>query len=265
MLTAEQIESNWNKLIRFIEDGFDGERRERLLKLYNDHDNRIAQAPASSRVYFHSAFVGGYVHHVLNVMKIAPKVSSLWESIGGEKTWTDEELFFVAMNHDLGKVGDIENDNYIPTDEDWKKKRGMEFESNPKIEYMQIEDRSLFWLQHYGIKMSKREFIAIRAHDGLYQDPNKPYYIQWGAKEVDRFVHVIHTADMLASKLEWEEWAKTPEARPHLEGNGSGKPISKKTKTTVKKAFNPKKLENADIKIEKFEDLFGNAFKDNEK
>ena len=139
MLSVEQIEQNWNKLITLIEEGFDGERRENLLKLYNENENRIAAAPASSKIYFHSAFIGGYVHHVLNVLRIAPKVSSLWETIGGEKVWTDEELMFVALNHDLGKIGDLENDNYIETVDDWKKKRGMEFEANPNIQYMNID------------------------------------------------------------------------------------------------------------------------------
>ena len=64
MLTIEQIESNWNKLIGFIEEAFDGERQENLLKLYNEHENRIAAAPASGNIFFHSAFIGGYFHHV---------------------------------------------------------------------------------------------------------------------------------------------------------------------------------------------------------
>ena len=107
MLSLDQIEQNWKKLITFIEEGFSGERRENLLKLYNEHENRIAIAPASSKVYYHSAFIGGYVHHVLNVLRIAPRIATLWESLGGEKVWTDEELFFVALNHDLGKIGDV--------------------------------------------------------------------------------------------------------------------------------------------------------------
>ncbi|MHA2367113.1 MAG: hypothetical protein ACXAC7_24385, partial [Candidatus Hodarchaeales archaeon] len=76
MLSVDQIEQNWKKLLTFIEEGFDGERQENLLKLYNENENRIATAPASSKVFFHSAFLGGYVHHVLNMLKIAPKVSA---------------------------------------------------------------------------------------------------------------------------------------------------------------------------------------------
>ena len=35
-LTPEQIQSNWDKLIQLIENTFEGERQEKLLKLYDD-------------------------------------------------------------------------------------------------------------------------------------------------------------------------------------------------------------------------------------
>jgi len=34
-LTAEQIDLNWKALIDLIEDTFEGERKENLLKMYN--------------------------------------------------------------------------------------------------------------------------------------------------------------------------------------------------------------------------------------
>ena len=267
MLSVEQIEKNWNKLIGFIEEGFNGDRRENLLKLYNDHDNRIAQAPASSNIYWHSAFIGGFVHHTLNVMKIAPKMSALWETVGGEKTWTDEELFFCALNHDLGKIGDLEHPNYVATTEDWKKKRGKEFETNPDIIWMAIEDRSLYLLQHYGVKMTQREWIAIKTHDGLYADSNKLYYNQW-IKELDRFVYIIHFADLLATKQEYEEWAKSIEGKIFLGGESKYLSKTKKGKKSLEKILSGDKLKNDDIKkikINKFEDLFGEVFGEDKK
>jgi hypothetical protein len=191
-------------------------------------------------------------------------MSALWESIGGEKSYTDEELFFVALNHDLGKIGDLEHENYIATHEDWKIKRGINFDVNPDIYHMSVEDRSLYLLQHYGIKMTPKEFVAIRAHDGLYEDGNKTYYMQWGVtKELDRFVHIIHFTDMLASKQEYEEWAKSSEGSQFLKGESKLKPKTIKGKKVLNKALNGEKLKVDDIKIEKFEDIFGNVFKDN--
>ena len=61
MLQAEQIEKNWESLIKLIEDSFDGERKTNLLKMYNHLKDRMMFAPASSKEHFHNAFPGGYV------------------------------------------------------------------------------------------------------------------------------------------------------------------------------------------------------------
>ena len=43
--------------------------------------------------------------------------------------FTDEELIF-AVHHDLGKVGDLDNDYYIPQDRIRRKNRGEIFKHN---------------------------------------------------------------------------------------------------------------------------------------
>ena len=39
--TPEQIQDNWNELIKLIEDTFEGERKEKLLKMYKHFEDRI--------------------------------------------------------------------------------------------------------------------------------------------------------------------------------------------------------------------------------
>ena len=58
--------------------------------------------------------IGGYVEHVLHVTDCALKIKKLWESDGAKIDFTDEEMIFSALHHDLGKVGDLEHDYYIP-------------------------------------------------------------------------------------------------------------------------------------------------------
>ena len=70
-LTAEQIVENWNELIKVIEDNFNGERKEKLLAMYTDLEDRMSMQPASSIDHYHNAFEGGYVDHVLRVIKCA--------------------------------------------------------------------------------------------------------------------------------------------------------------------------------------------------
>ena len=47
-LSAEQIKTNWDKLIQLIEDSFEGERKEKLLEMYEHFKDRMMFAPASS-------------------------------------------------------------------------------------------------------------------------------------------------------------------------------------------------------------------------
>ena len=67
-LSAEQIQENWNKLIQLIEDTFEGERKEKLLEMYNHFETRMMFAPASGTEHFHLCTEGGYVQHCLNIV-----------------------------------------------------------------------------------------------------------------------------------------------------------------------------------------------------
>ena len=106
MLQAKQIEQNWNSLIQIIEDNFSGERKENLLKMYNHLKDRMMFAPASSKEHFHNAFPGGYVEHVLNITRAVKSVYQTWKEHGAHINFTEEEMIFATLHHDLGKVGD---------------------------------------------------------------------------------------------------------------------------------------------------------------
>lgn len=270
MLDAKQIEQNWNNLITFIENTFDSEREERLLELYTKHADKIATAPASGRVNYHSCFVGGYVHHVLNVIKCANKVHKTWSSLGGKPSYTEEELNFVALNHDLGKIGDNDHEYYIQVSDDWKIKKGILYDFHPKLQYMPVQDRSLYLLQSFGVHMTQKEFISIKIHDGLYDEGNKSYFVSWepkfGLKSMLPFM--IHWGDMMATKLEYEEWMNTSEGMNFMNtGKYHGGDVTT-IRTNKKQKPKQKKLSlepdvNVDaIDISSFEDLFGDALKD---
>jgi len=260
MLDEKQIEQNWNNLITFIENTFDGEREERLLELYTSYADRIATAPASNRVNFHSCFVGGYMYHVLNVIKCANKVHKLWMGLGGNETYTEEELNFVALNHDLGKIGNLDYEYYVQTDEQWKIKRGQLYDFHPELQYMAVQDRSIFWLQHFGVTISQNEYLGIKLHDGLYDEGNKSYYITYDPRFGLRTMlpHIVHWGDMMAFKLEYEEWLGTSDGMNFMKSGGthSGTPSipKKKKKPTLEPSVN---VEASDI--QSFEELFGDA------
>ena len=70
----------------------------------------------------------------------------------GNLNFTTEEVIFAALHHDLGKVGDMENDYYIPQESEWhRKNRGEIFTHNGALQYMTVTDRAIFLLNQFQI------------------------------------------------------------------------------------------------------------------
>ena len=203
-MTAKDLLDNYEKLVIFIEDSFDGERKEKLMWLYEKLSDRIATAPASMKKQYHNAYPGGYVAHVLNVIKAAEKVYKVWEEMGAEFNFTIAELRFAALNHDLGKIGTKTNEYYIPCQEEWMRKKGQEYVMNPNIQYMKVAERSLMILQQNQISVTENEYLAIKLHDGLYEDANKAYYISYSEdmQLKTTLPYILHQADLMCAKIE---------------------------------------------------------------
>ena len=253
-LTEQQIVDNWNKLIQLIEDTFQGERKDKLLEMYKYFEDRMSVAPASGKAAYHNAMVGGYVEHVLHVTKCALQIKELWESNGAEINFTDEELIFAAMHHDLGKVGDLNQDYYIPQDSEWhRKNRGEIFKHNPKLQYMTVTDRAIFLLNHFGISMTQWEYLGLRLTDGMYEEANKSYYLtynpDWALKS--NIAYILHQADMMATHIEGDEWKRADEEYNTQLTTNMKKAVDTKTET---KQPSPKLSEKSQ---DLFDELFG--------
>ena len=229
-LSAEQIQANWDKHLKIVDTFITGDRKGRLKDLYTVLAEEMIIAPASGKPSFHNAFPGGYIDHVNRVVHCALKVKALWEEMGTSIDFTDEELVFAALNHDLGKIGYKDQPNYLPQTDQWRKdKLGEIYTHNVELPFMLIQDRSLFLLQKNRIEMSEKEFLAIKLHDGLYDDVNKPYYITFNpdSKLRTNLVYILHQADFLASKIEYDRWKNTqpaPAQTPVKTRTSTGKP-----------------------------------------
>jgi hypothetical protein len=201
-LTAEQLQENFDRLVELIESEFTGVRREKLLSLYSDWSLRIATAPASTKTSYFNAFPGGYVLHVLDVCKAAALVFDVWANMCGKLDFEWEELAFVALNHDLGKIGSETEDYYVECTEDWMIRKGTKYVLNPQLQYMKVSDRSLMALSNRGIEMTDKEYLGIKLYDGLYDDANKPYFLSYNEdyELKTSLPYIIHQADLISSK-----------------------------------------------------------------
>ena len=112
-LTAEKIHSNYEKHLKIV-DTYIGERKDKVKQLIEHIGETYIMAPASSKTWHHNAIPGGYVDHVNRVIEFSIKCKRLYEDMGGTIDFTDEELVFAGIFHDLGKLGDGDTPNYIP-------------------------------------------------------------------------------------------------------------------------------------------------------
>ena len=257
-LTPEQIHENWVKLINLIKDTFSEEypdnRREKLLNMYQYFEDRMCVAPASGREHFHNAHVGGYVEHVLHVVDCAVQLKELWVKNNATINFTDEELIFAAMHHDLGKVGDMDKDYYVPQESEWhRKNQGSIFTHNSELQYMTVTDRAIFLLNQFGITMTEWEYVGLRLTDGLYEEANKSYYISynkdWSLKS--NIAYILHQADSMATHIEFDEWKRSEvEEEVRVQGNVEN----------IKKAVTME--ETSDQLSQKSKDLFNELFGD---
>ena len=237
-LTAEQIQDNWNKFLSIIDEHISEPRCSGLKLFYEAYAERIMLMPASHKKEYHNAFPGGYVDHVLRVVQCALKLNKVWVEMGVDtSTYSVEELVFAALNHDLGKMGDEQNESYIPQTDQWRKEKlGEDYKFNDRLEYMSVPDRGLHLLMSHGVTFSRNEMLAIKLHDGLYDDANKPYLMSWSPETKPRtaLVFIVHQADLMAARIEFEQvWI--PKFKGEVtQNNSSNFTIEKTKKSPVK-------------------------------
>ena len=231
MLQAEQISKNYQKHLKII-DTYIGDRADSIKSMLKHMEETYMMAPASGKTWYHNAFPGGYVDHVNRVVQYAVEQHRLYIKMGGTVDYTEEQLVFAALFHDLGKIGDGDKPNYIPQTDKWRQDKLSEmYTFNPDLDFMLIPDRSLFILQKFGIKVDQKEFLGIRCHDGVFDKANEAYFFSnvESSRQKTALISVLHTADFLASKVEYDMWKNK---------GGNSMPKTQKTKASTGKRVN---------------------------
>jgi hypothetical protein len=212
-LTDVDIQDNYQEFLKFISDNFTGDRKKKLLKMYSDDDNclglSLSTAPASMCEHYHLCYPGGYLQHIMNVVKLSFASKKLFEIAGSNIDFTDEQMVFAAMHHDLGKLGDPEfGEYYAPQDQDWKYKKGEFYKMNPNLPYMEVTDRAIYLLQKFGITFDWKEYLGIKLADGLFNEGTEKYLKQYNQDLYlkTNLPRIIHSADYAACRGEYDKW-----------------------------------------------------------
>ena len=201
-MTLEQIKAQHTKFMVLVDRD---SRAKKLHEMYDAFELELISAPASGKKHFHNCFPGGYLDHVMRVIETTVKLTEFYKNLNGTVDYTMEEAVFAAMHHDLGKLGSTDGPYYVDQESEWhREKQGEMYKHNHSIGFMKVPDRALFLLQQFDIKITEKEFYGIKLSDGLYDESNKAYLINYTHKYPIRtnLPAIIHTADYLATQVE---------------------------------------------------------------
>jgi|TARA_B110000285_G_C15103382_1_gene606416 hypothetical protein len=237
ILDENQIAENYERFRKLINQTFEGERLEKLNKMYDQLEDRIILTPASSFEHFHNAFAGGYVDHVLRVTLNAVKTYEFQQDLGIDmSSLTKETVIFTALHHDLGKVGNDIDSWYIPNDSQWHvENQGKIYKTNPSMHWMNTNDRTFWLLNHFGVNCTEEEWISIKLTDGLYDDSNAEYLRKAFADQKLKtpLPHLMHQADLNACTFESQRLIKLKQGEVTTKNLG-GRPTKKAKLENVK-------------------------------
>jgi len=177
-------------------DQLSEERLKQVRTLIDGVGQRFFTAPASGNIHKHDAEPGGLLSHSLTVFK---NLLLLNNTFG--KTLPFDSLVICGLFHDLGKIGTLEGlDMYVPVTEQWRVQKGFRYEHNKEIkDGLTHAQRSLRILNHFGVKLTDDEYVAILYHDGMYVKENEQFrYVQ------SKLASLMHWADYYTAFFDTE-------------------------------------------------------------
>ena len=163
MLDENQILANYQKWLSLV-SRICGESVSSILDV--KLGNRIATCPLDvQRENF--GYAGGLVDFSL---KTATEIKKLTD-FGAARS-----LIKIALIHELGKLGTLENELFLVQDSEWhKEKLGQDFKYNASCQKISLFHRTLLFLQESGCTLSANELIAISTAQGMHLSENSFY------------------------------------------------------------------------------------------
>jgi len=164
---VDNIQKNWEtyeKLLRRLSDS-------NINNLLEDLGERLCTCPASSRLSEFNSSAGGLIEHSLSVTSAMRDLSSAAKL--GVPT---ASIIKVGLLHDIGKVGDLENDLFIDQDSSWHRDNlGQMYKYNENCQKMSVAHRTHYLLQNFGVTLSQDEWLAIQLAGGSHFEENRFY------------------------------------------------------------------------------------------
>ena len=168
---TEKLVSSFEKYSGVLSKVIDKDSHNKLLDLFGE---RLVVSPRGL-----TSSDGGNPGNLISFsLSVASAAKSISTSIGNTKS-----LVKVSLLHELGRIGDLENDLYVPQDSEWhREKLGQNYKYNDLCPKMTISHRTLWLLGHVGVALTRSEYLAILTSQGLHLNENQ-FYGHDGARD----------------------------------------------------------------------------------
>lgn len=181
--STHDLETSYNDLFNNIT-----ERTQQIaaFRTFLEKETNWLTAPASTR--YHLNIEKGLLIHSVGVALNALRIKQLLAP-----DISDESMTIVALFHDVGKVGYPGKPYYLPNDNAYELRRGINYKINPDIVHLSHATRSLHLASQF-ITLTEEETQAIVAHDGLYPLYGGVNNLDYHHREC-RLQMILHFAD----------------------------------------------------------------------
>ena len=153
---VQKITANWVLYKNLVSKIEDDEKRDACLSICEKLSDRAPVCPASTKTEYVGCFTGGLVWHSLNVVKMMKELVKLYNV-----ELSADSIIITGLFHDIGKIGNLEEDYYYPQNSTWHRDKGILFEINSNLSNISVATRSLYWLNQFHCPLSEDEIAAI--------------------------------------------------------------------------------------------------------
>ena len=191
-----ELEELWERYSDLLLSTFQDGEQANVKFMLDELGERIIMTPANRLIREAGCEPGGMLRLSMQVASQAVKLLETYDLQPELK----RSVVKIALLHDLGKVGDLKHDHFIPQDSDWhREKLGAHYKFNDaeSLQKMTVAHRTLYLLQHYGILITQNEWLAIQLAPGFHFEENR-----WYVHDEPSLARVIQHAKYAVSRRE---------------------------------------------------------------
>ena len=189
MLVQRDIEKIWGQYEKFL-NALEDENVNRLLE---EQGQRIIEASYSQREKEPFCGIGGVVDYSLKLMS---NVKKLNDALGYQQSTRD--IISSSLLSSIGYIGNLKEDRFVMTTSEWhKEKLGQHFDWNESCTKYSVQDMSLWFLQHYNVRLDWNVWQAILLSKNVISEESKFY-----ANHKERLAILLSTAREITLKNE---------------------------------------------------------------